>query len=140
MPMNEILVDSSFLYALYSNEDRFHDKAINFSQISAMRPIIPDVVLPEVTFLFSRNGGIFHVIEFLTKFVKEGIETIPLKLADIERAHKIMNKYASAELDFVVCAIVALAERLNITQVLTFDRRDFRIVRPEHVSVLDILP
>ena len=136
--MNEVLVDSSFLCALYRNEDRYHRRALDFSKNAVIRPIVPDVVLPEVTFLFRREGGVFQVIEFLTKFVKEGVEPVPLLLIDIERAFIIMNKYASAEFDFVDCAIVALAECLNIKQILTFDHRDFRIVRPLHTDSFEI--
>jgi predicted nucleic acid-binding protein len=78
MWMNEVVVDSSFLYALYSKEDRHHGKAIDFSRNVTMRPIIPDVVLPEVAFLFRREGSVFRVTEFLKKFAKEGVEPYPI--------------------------------------------------------------
>jgi uncharacterized protein len=35
---------------------------------------------------------------------------------------------------------LALAERLNITRVLTLDRRDFQMIRPKHCSGFEILP
>jgi predicted nucleic acid-binding protein len=38
------------------------------------------------------------------------------------------------------CCIMTLSERLNITQVCTFDQRDFLIFRPKHCDYLDILP
>ncbi|SRR5260221_2260743 len=107
--MNETLVDSSFVYALYSTKDKKHVQALEFSQQDATRLVVPDVILPEVTFLF--QGG-----------------------------EAIMRTYASAELDFVDCAVMALAERLNIKQVLTYDRRDFGIVRPAHCEFLTLLP
>jgi uncharacterized protein len=36
--------------------------------------------------------------------------------------------------------VIALAERLNITEVATLDLRHFTIVRPHHVSALTLLP
>ena len=42
-----------------------------------------------------------------------------------------MEKYADARFDFVDCCIMALAERLAITQICTFDRRDFSIFKAE---------
>jgi predicted nucleic acid-binding protein len=36
--------------------------------------------------------------------------------------------------------LVAIAERLNITQVLTLDQRHFRLFRPQHCDAFDILP
>src|SRR5258706_13725578 len=138
--MNEILLDSSFVYALYSSKDKLHAQALEFSGRAAMKPVIPDVVLPEVAFLFQRAGGIPAVTAFLKNFAAAGVEPTVLLLKDIQQAEAIMLTYASAELDFVDCAVMALAERLNIKQVLTFDRRDFSIVRPAHCEYLELLP
>lgn len=51
-----------------------------------------------------------------------------------------MQTYMQAELDFVDCAITALAERLHVTQICTFDRRDFSIIRPHHMPYFDLVP
>lgn len=51
-----------------------------------------------------------------------------------------MDFYQSARFDFVDCCIMALSERLNITQVCTLDRRDFSIFRPGHCPFLELLP
>jgi uncharacterized protein len=51
-----------------------------------------------------------------------------------------MNLYLDSKLDFVDCCLMALSERLNITQICTFDTRDFMIFRPRHVNHLEILP
>jgi predicted nucleic acid-binding protein len=59
---------------------------------------------------------------------------------DFRRATDIMEKYADSKIDFVDCVIVAMAERLNISRILTVDQRDFRILRPKHVSNFEILP
>jgi hypothetical protein len=36
--------------------------------------------------------------------------------------------------------IVAMAERLKITRLLTLDRRDFQIIRPKHCDSFELLP
>ena len=56
------------------------------------------------------------------------------------RVHELLQQYASIELDFVDASITALAERLNIRQILTVDARDFHIIRPRHCDYFDILP
>ena len=33
-----------------------------------------------------------------------------------------------------------VAERLNITRILTLDQRDFQIIRPKHSEYFEILP
>jgi predicted nucleic acid-binding protein len=55
----------------------------------------------------------------------------------VGNAGKPLNKYISADLDFVDCCLTAIAERLNITQICTFDRRDFSIIRPKHVHYFE---
>ena len=57
-----------------------------------------------------------------------------------EAAAEILLQYSDAKLDFVDTLIVALAERLNITRVLTLDRGDFQLIRPKHCSAFEILP
>ncbi len=138
--MTDILVDSSYLYALYNDEDSNHRQALAFSKQTATSPVIPDVVLPEVTFLFYRKGGIPAVTSFLTNFANLEAEPIVLRLEDIYRSQAIMTRYASAEFDFVDCAIMALAERLNIQQIATFHRRDFSVIRPKHCEYFELLP
>jgi len=51
-----------------------------------------------------------------------------------------MRRYESAKFDYTDAAIMALSERLNITQVYTFDRRDFAIFGLRHVASLELLP
>jgi predicted nucleic acid-binding protein len=63
-----------------------------------------------------------------------------LSKADLYRAHQLLEQYADATLDFVDATIVAMAERLNISLVLTLDRRDFGMIRPRHVEHFTILP
>ncbi len=59
---------------------------------------------------------------------------------DMARMQQIMEQYQDASFDFTDSAIMALAERLNITRVCTFDRRDFSIFRPRHCDYLELLP
>ena len=53
---------------------------------------------------------------------------------------EVMRQYQDAELDFVDARLTAMAERLNITQIATFDRHDFSMIRPKHMAYLELLP
>ena len=59
---------------------------------------------------------------------------------DLERVNQILEQCADSQLDFVDAVIVAIAERLRITRILTLDRRDFSIMRPRHCDYFEILP
>ncbi len=64
----------------------------------------------------------------------------PITMPDIRHAYEIMERYTDARFDFVDCCIMSLAERLDIRQICTFDRRDFNIYKPEHGNTLELLP
>jgi predicted nucleic acid-binding protein len=64
---------------------------------------------------------------------------IPLK-EDYSPCAEVLRQYSDANLDFVDALIVALAERLNITRLLTLDHRDFRLIRPKHCISFELLP
>ena len=61
-------------------------------------------------------------------------------MRDLGRARDILIAYNEAEFDIVDCCVMAIAERLNITRIATFDRRDFSIFQPRHCDYLELLP
>lgn len=101
---------------------------------------MPDVVLTEVTHLLRKFIGHHAVIRFLKAFSTSDMYVEPITMGDIQRAYEIMEKYRDARFDFVDCCIMALAERLNVIQICTFDRRDFSLFEPSHSDFLELLP
>lgn len=135
-----ILTDSSYIYALYNSKDPQHAKAQDFASRYRGNTVVPDVILPEVCYLFKERVGYYRMQNFLEFFMKTGVTLGALEMSDVRRVHEIAVSYSSAEFDFVDCCIMALAERLDITQIATFDRRDFSIFRPRHCDFLQLLP
>src|SRR5689334_1094820 len=125
--MTDVLIDRSFLYAYFALDDKYHQRAIELGFPTTSRPIVTQVVLPEVAFLFKKYGGIQAAASFIESFTDAIPSTECLTEADLRRAREIMITYGESKLDFVDCCIMALSERLNIQQVCTFDRRDFPI-------------
>jgi uncharacterized protein len=140
MPLSKILVDSSYLYALFDEKNEKFKNAVLVADLYQAQFVIPHVVLPEVAYLFNREGGVPAVLAFLDALTKMQPQLEAVSLSDLVRAREIMAAFRDSRLDFVDCCIMALSERLNITQICTFDHRDFGIFRPEHTSYLEILP
>lgn len=138
--MTHLLVDSSFLYALYDQSDNNHAAAQRFAATNRDPYIIADVVLTEVTYLLKRSGGSSFVIRFLNTLVNARIAPQPIILADMKRASEIMAAYLDVQIDFVDCCIMALSERLSICRICTFDRRDFSLYKPKHCDYFELLP
>lgn len=138
--MNKILVDSSYLYAFLAEKNDKHDEAVFVAEMYQGQFVIPYVVLTEVAYLFNREGGVAAVVGFLNGLIGMRPDFEIVKDADFIRIREIMERYADSKFDFVDCCIMALSERLNITQVCTLDQRDFSIFRPKHCDYLEILP
>jgi len=140
MALPKVLVDSSFLYALFRKADP-DDQAVRaiFETVKA-EFIIPQVVLTEAAWLFNRAGGMPLVSAFLDLLAASKIPLEDVTYDDLRHASALMRQYPGTKLELVDCCIVALAERLEITRVATLDRRDFSIVRTQNGSFLAIVP
>lgn len=140
MALPKILVDSSFLYALFRKPDPDHLPVRAVFQTVRADFIIPQVVLPEAAWLFNRAGGMPLVTTFLDLLTAVQLPLESVTYTDVQRASELLRQYPSAKLDLVDCCIVALAERLEITRVASLDRRDFSIMRTQAGGFLEILP
>jgi predicted nucleic acid-binding protein len=138
--MAEVLVDTSFLVALNSRNDKYHAQSVRFVNQGQDDLLIPEVVLTEAAFLIRREGGIPAVLAFMDRLTVSEAALQPLHRMDIARAREIMALYADARLDFVDCCIMALADRLHINRICTFDQRDFMIFRPAQSAHFELLP
>jgi predicted nucleic acid-binding protein len=140
MPASKILVDSSFLIALYDRATDEHETIKVIADLYGGQFLVPQVVLTEVVYLLKRETGVRGAIYFLNLFTQSQPDLQEIIVPDLIRVQEIMKQYADAKFDFVDCCIMALSERLNITQVCTLDQRDFSIFRPNHCDYLEILP
>ncbi len=138
MAASLVLMDSSFLYAITDQSDRFHNPARAYVRDNRVEFMIPDVVLTEVTYSLRKLVGKRAEIAFLAAQASSLTQLVPITHSDLARVHAIMSKYT--QFDFVDCCILAIAERLNITHICTFDRRDFQAFIPAHCERLELLP
>ena len=138
--MATLLLDTSFVVALNNPVDKNHAAASAFLVDQRHRYLLPQVTLTEAAFLLGRAGGLTASLRFLDRLVTVSADLQAVTLTDLQRAREIMAFYASARLDFVDCCLMALSERLNITQICTYDRRDFSMFRPAHCDYLTLLP
>ena len=140
MPPSKILVDSSFLIAFYDRDFARHSDVSLIATIFQDRLVVPQVILTEVVYLLKRDFGIQSAATFLREFALTAPDLQEVTTEDLQRAAAIMEQYADADFDFVDCCIMALAERLNVTEICTLDQRDFSIFRPTHCPYLEVLP
>lgn len=92
-----------------------------------------------VYFIGSRLGADAEV-RFLGDLAAGEFSVEPVAAADWLRIAELVNEYRDLPLGSVDASIVATAERLDITQLATLDRRHFSVVRPSHTSSFELLP
>jgi len=134
------LLDTGFLYSLLNRIERQHATVRLIADTIREPIVLPIPVITEVAYLLRRDVGVEAVAEFAELLGNTDMILEAPHAADYFRAAEIIRQYADARVDFVDAIIVAMAERLNITRVLTLDRRDFRMFRPRHCPAFELLP
>ncbi|MBI1257299.1 MAG: PIN domain-containing protein [Chloroflexi bacterium] len=135
-----ILIDTNVILAYVFQKDVNHQRASQLIHSIASETRI--VTAPVLLELFQMTAVRINYSRAIKVFMdtKENFHIEALTSEDMQRMEQIMNQYASAEFDFADTAIMAQAERLNVTRVATFDHRDFEIFRPAHCDYLELLP
>jgi predicted nucleic acid-binding protein len=140
MALPRRLIDNGFLYEMLDKNAPHHALARQVLKAKSAQYFIPDVALTEAIYLVRKAGDIKAAIQFMDALIRFPKALIPINDADLPRIREIMLIHAAAKFDFVDCCIMALSERLNITTLCPFDRRDFSQFRPSHTTHLELLP
>lgn len=135
-----VLVDTSMLLAFAFARDANHATASRtLRALHQERRIVAAPVLTELFHMTTVRINYARAVQVFAR-ARAAFEIRALTEPDMARMQQIMEQYQDAAFDFTDAAIMALAERLNITRVCTFDRRDFSIFRPLHCDYLELLP
>ena len=78
--------------------------------------------------------------DFLSDVADGAIELIDPAQADLHRMAELVRTYADLPVGAVDASVVAVAERLGISDVATLDRRHFSIVRPNQLGSFTLFP
>lgn len=97
--------------------------------------IVPTLVVTEVAYLVATRLGTAPEVRFLGDFAAGNLHAEPVVAADWLRIAELVSRYRDLPLGTVDASVIAAAERLGCSEVATFDRRHFTVVR----STLDPL-
>ncbi|HRQ36927.1 MAG TPA: PIN domain-containing protein [Chloroflexota bacterium] len=135
------LLDTGFWYALANRKEQQHNSVVAVHRALGQTDVyVPTPVITEVAYLIRRDMGAEALAKFLDLLPQSQFAMVEPNHADYRRAAIIIRKYSDAHIDFVDAVLVAIAERLEITRVLTLDQRHFRLFRPSHCPTFEILP
>lgn len=97
------------------------------------------LVITEVAYLIASRLGAEPEVRFLGDLARGAFAVEPVHAADWLRIAELVWRYRDLGLGTVDASVVAVAERMGITDVATLDRRHFGVVRPSHVETLTIV-
>ncbi len=133
-----LLVDTGALYALADADDAWHRRMHDFLATERQALLTPSTVIPEAAYLIRSRLGSRIENMFVESLAGGEITVENLTQPDLARCAQLLGEYDF--LGLVDASLVAVAERLKLKALVTTDRRDFRRVRPKHISAFDLLP
>ena len=138
--MTGLVVDAWPLYALADRDDAHHRQSLELLGTHPGPLIVPTLVITEVAYLVgSRLGARAEVL--FAQDLAEGVYSVdPVHAGDWLRIAELVAAYRDFPLGMVDASVIACAERRQLTEIATLDRRPFGAVRPRHRSSFNLLP
>ena len=123
--MTPVLVDSSFLVALFDPTDRLAAPAARYME-AHKHPIatVSAAVVETCFFLSARLKG-----DMLTWIRRGGISIVEVPVNAYAQIELTLRRYSDHDIDFVDAALVWLGNESGARKLLTADETDFRILR-----------
>ncbi len=135
-----IICDTGPLVAIADSSDVHHLACTAFFDTTTEPVVVPSPVIVEVCWMIASRLGPSAEAAFLASLAAGDPSIEECTAGDYQRAGELVARYADMDLGFVDAAVVAVAERLNVTTVATINPRDFRVVRPAHCEAFELVP
>ena len=129
------------VYALIDQSDAWHRRVLAWWRSTRQSVLLPVTILPEVAYLLHTRIGMDAELAFVRAVADREFNVEQLNLEeDLERAGELMSIYRDQSIGLVDATVVAVAERMGVSEIATTDRRHFGVIRPRHVREFTLLP
>lgn len=137
-----IVCDTGPLVALSSTQDEYYVAANDLFRdlhMTGETVLVPSTVLAEVCY-WLKHGGPEVEAAFLDAVADDTFRLVDLRRDDVARMAELVRTFASFPLGGTDASVVAVAERLGVHEIATFDRRHFPAMRPKTGGHFTLLP
>jgi predicted nucleic acid-binding protein len=124
-----IVVDSSAIIAALDASDHNHDAVRGWLEGEDRDLITTPLVIAEVDHVAGARGG-RRAQEAFRQDLLAGAYLVEWWPGAIASAVAVATEYADGELGLTDASLVGLADRVETTDIATFDQRHFRSLRP----------
>ena len=135
-----LVLDTGPIYSSLDRSDPDHDTVGRILREAPRPHVVIAPVLVEVDYWVRKFLDVASFETLIGDIAAGRYALEALEPDDITRAAELERTYADGDLGFVDASIIAACERLDISTVLSFDRRHFQAVRPAHRPYLELLP
>jgi predicted nucleic acid-binding protein len=118
-----IVADTGALLALIDADDRHHPAVRALFEKSRGTWMLPWAVLPEIDYLLLSQVGVRAERAFLADLAEQRFSVDWGAPKDLDRARELNEQYRALKLGLVDAVVIAVAERLRATAIVTFDLR-----------------
>ncbi len=138
--IDKAIIDTGIIFALSDKKDSWHSRSVDFLAAFSGNLIVPSPVIPEACYLLNTFLGQSAEKQFINALADREIAIEHFDIADLTRCTEVLNKYEDHNIGFVDATLIAIAERLKVTKLLTTDRKHFSIIKPNHCKSFTLLP
>ena len=128
------------MYAYVDADDAHHEASLELLETHPGPLVVPTLVITEVVYLLATRLGVEPEVRFLGDLAAGAFAVESVPASDWLRIAELVASYRDLPLGTVDASVVAAAERLDLTDVATVDRRHFNVVRPKHIDAFTLLP
>ena len=131
-------MDTGPWVALIDRSEARHNECAHWLQNYAGHLYSTEAVLTEAMYLL--NFSIKAQVAALDFVIKSIIEIIPSDIDSYTKARRLMLKYADLPMDYADATLICLAMDTGISEIVTFDKKDFSIYKVSKNKSFTLLP
>jgi uncharacterized protein len=136
-----IVVDTNIWFETADKANRDFARCVDVLTNNVGKLVTPVTVIAETAWLIEdRHGPAAEAVFLRTVTTPAAVTIIDLTPVDWARVIELVAAYSDLGLGTVDASIIAIAERLKINTIATMNQRDFLVVKPEHVTVFELIP
>ncbi|MEP7378027.1 MAG: PIN domain-containing protein [Chloroflexota bacterium] len=135
-----ILVDSSGLLAAIDSSEEDHARALRALAAAEAPLLLSPFVLAELDYFLAKRIGSSAGIALLEQVSAGAYQLEPFDKDDIATAIEVLGRYGDLGIGLADASIVVLADRHDVSDVLTLDERHFRTLRRRGGEPFRLLP
>lgn len=137
-----ILYDTGAIVAAANTNDQHHHACVTLLtglRLAKRRLLVPATVVAEAGYMIRKHSPRSEV-EFIRSLSNGDFEPVEITVADYGRMTELAETYIERPMGVTDASVIAIAERLGISEIACTDRTDFRMVHPRHVDAFTLLP